>query len=170
MVALTITDFVMFPDCAELQSAFALKERTRLTDCPEGDLELVFVELPKFTKSLEELETVKDKWLYFLRNAPDLQVIPETMEAVPEIRAAFEIANTANLSAEELDIQERKLIYILDQRGAIVRAEKQALEKGRAEMAEEIARRLLAQLSDEQIAAATGLSLEAVAALRAEQG
>ncbi len=88
VVALTIADFVMFPECAELQSAYVLKEKTRLTDYPEGDLELVFVELPKFTKSLAELATVKDKWLYFLRNAPDLQVIPETMEAVPEIRAA----------------------------------------------------------------------------------
>jgi predicted transposase/invertase (TIGR01784 family) len=189
VVALTITDFVMFPECAELQSAFVLKEKTRLTDYPEGDLELVFVELPKFTKSLEELETVKDKWLYFLRNAQDLQVIPETMETAPEIRAAFQIANAANLSAEELDIQERKLIYILDQRGAIIKAEKQAraegleeglekgraegleegLEKGRAEAAQEIARQLLAQLNDQQIAQITGLPPETVAALRTEQ-
>src|SRR5215210_2794489 len=55
VVALTITDFVMFPDCPDLQSAYALKEKTRLTNYPEGDLELVFVELPKFKKSLEEL-------------------------------------------------------------------------------------------------------------------
>jgi predicted transposase/invertase (TIGR01784 family) len=126
VVALTIADFVMFPECAELQSAYVLKEKTRLTDYPEGDLELVFVELPKFTKSLAELATVKDKWLYFLRNAPDLQMIPETMGAVPEIRAAFQIANEANLTAEELDVQERKLIYILDQRGAIIKAESSA--------------------------------------------
>ncbi len=177
VVALTITDFVMFPECAQMQSAYVLKERTRLTEYPEGDLELVFVELPKFTKSLEELVTVKDKWLYFLRNAPDLELIPETMEAVPEIRAAFQIANEANLSAEELDLQERKLIFILDQRGAIIKAEKQGLEKGRAEglekgraeMAQAIARRLLAQLSDQQIAEITGLPPDAIAALRKEQ-
>jgi predicted transposase/invertase (TIGR01784 family) len=185
VVALTITDFVMFPECAELQSAFVLKEKTRLTDYPEGDLELVFVGLPKFTKSLEELETVKDKWLYFLRNASKLQMIPETMEAAPEIRAAFQIANAAKLTAEEIDIQERKLMFIFDHRGAIIKAEKQGreqgvrlareerwrmeVEKGRAEMAQTIARRLLAQLSNEQIAEITGLPPESVAALRNEQ-
>lgn len=186
VVALTITDFVMFPECPELQSAFALKEKARLTDYPEGDLELVFVELPKFTKSLTELKSVKDKWLYFLRSAPDLQMIPQTMEAVPEIREAFQIANEANMSAEELHTQERKMIFILDQRGAIIKAEKQGLEKGlaeglekglaeglekgmkkgRDEIARQIAIRLLAQLSDQQIAETTGLSLAEVATLR----
>jgi predicted transposase/invertase (TIGR01784 family) len=192
VVALTITDFVMFPDCLDLQSAYALKENSRLTNYPEGDLQLVFVELPKFKKSLEELASVKDKWLYFLRNAPDLQMIPEAMEAVPEIREAFQIANQANMTAEELDIQERKMIYIFDQRSFNARmnrlakeaeekglaegqakglAEGQAkgLAEGRAEMAKNIARHLLAQMTDQEIAEATGLSLAEVGRLRAEQ-
>jgi predicted transposase/invertase (TIGR01784 family) len=182
VVALTITDFVMFPDSAELQSTYVLKEKSRLTDYPEGDLELVFVELPKFTKSLEQLETVKDKWLYFLRKAQDLQMIPETMQTTPEVRAAFEIASEANMSAEELDIQDRKITYIRDQRGIILKATNEALargteegrkegleegmEKGRDEMAKEIALRLLPRLNDQQIAETTGLSLAEVAALR----
>ena len=186
VVALTITDFVMFPECPDLQSAYVLKEKSRLTNYSEGDLELVFVELPKFTKSLKELATVKDKWLYFLRSAPDLQMIPEAMEAVPEIREAFQIANEANMSAEELDIQERKIIYIFDQRSfnaRIARLEREAKEakkalergmeegliKGRDEMAREIARRLLPQLTDQQISETTGLSLAEIGALRAEQ-
>lgn len=160
VVALTITDFVMFPEFAEMQSAYVLKEKTQLTDYPEGDLELVFVELPKFTKRLEELATIKDKWLFFLRSAPDLQMIPEAMDAVPEIREAFQIANEANLSAEELHIQERKMIFIMDQRSAIVKA--------KDDTAKEIARRLLARMSDPQVAEITGLSPDEVAALRAE--
>ena len=28
-------------------------------------MRLVFVELPKFNKSLDELETLVDKWIYF---------------------------------------------------------------------------------------------------------
>ena len=160
VVALTITDFVMFPEFAEMQSAYVLKEKTQLTDYPEGDLELVFVELPKFTKRLEELATIKDKWLFFLRSAPDLQMIPEAMDAVPEIREAFQIANEAKLSAEELNIQERKMIFIMDQRSAIVKA--------KDDTAKEIARRLLARMSDPQVAEITGLSPDEVAALRAE--
>ena len=179
--------------------AYALKEKNRLTDYREGDLELVFIELPKFTKSLEELTTIKDKWLYFLRSAPDLQMIPEKMEAVPEIEEAFQIANQANMTDEELDIQERKMFFILDQRflndkhkrllkeveemeEELKQAQeklKQAqeaqekmigkgMEKGRTEMAEDIARRLPAHLTDQQIAEITGLSPDKVAALRAE--
>jgi hypothetical protein len=30
------------------------------------DIELIFIELPKFALNLEELETLKDKWLYFV--------------------------------------------------------------------------------------------------------
>ena len=59
IVALTITDFVMFPETQDLQSAFVLKEKSRLTDYAEGDLELIFVELPKFQKELEDLTTLK---------------------------------------------------------------------------------------------------------------
>ena len=190
VIALTITDFVMFPEWPEVESAFVLKEKERLTDYPEGDLELVFVELPKFKKGLEELVGVKDKWLYFLRRAPDLEVIPDAMEAVPEIKEAFVLANIANMSREELELQERKMMFIMDQRGAVMKAEKEGLAKGleqglakgleqglakgleqglaqgREEMAREIARRLLGQLSDQQIADITGLSLAEIAALR----
>jgi len=130
VIALTITDFVMFPEWPEVESAFVLKEKERLTDYPEGDLELVFVELPKFKKGLEELVGVKDKWLYFLRRAPDLEVIPDAMEAVPEIKEAFVLANIANMSREELELQERKMMFIMDQRGAVMKAEKEGLAKG----------------------------------------
>ncbi|WP_158442155.1 hypothetical protein [Planktothrix prolifica] len=48
--------------------------------------------MPKFNKTLEELTTITDKWLYFLRKAPDLEVVPESMLIVPEIEKAFAIA------------------------------------------------------------------------------
>ncbi len=190
VVALTITDFVMFPENQEMQSVFVLKEKTRLTDYVEGDLELVFVELPKFRKELEDLTTLKDKWLYFLRNAPDLKIVPEKMEVVPELKEAFQIANESNMSPEELYIQERKMIFIMDQRSAIVKAvqdgmrkgiedgrqegrregwqegRQEGMEKGRQDMAQEIARRLLNQMSDQEIAAVTGFSPTEIAALR----
>ncbi len=174
VVALTITDFVMFPETPEYESAYVLKERQRLRDYPQDDLQLVFVELPKFGKTLEELAGVKEKWLYFLRKAPDLQVIPETMGLVTEISQAFQIANIAGLSREELEIYERKMMFIHDQRGALIKAERLAREKGlaegraegREEKAREVARQMLGQFDDQRIAALTGLSPEEVATLR----
>lgn len=194
VVALTLTNFVMFPEHDEVQSAYVLKEKERLTNYPEGDLELVFVELPKFRKQLEELAGVKEQWLYFLRHAPDLQVVPAIMERVPELQKAFQIANQANLTAEELDIQERKVFYMDMPRRAVERVvrviEEQGLKlgmerdqfidkvlneafaevvsqaEGEARKAREIASRLLGQMTDEQIAEATGLHVTVVAALR----
>ena len=190
VVALTITNFVMFPEHDEVQSAYVLKEKERLTDYREGDLELVFVELPKFNKTLDELAGVKDKWLYFLREAPDLEVAPPSMTDVPEIEEAFELANEANLSEEELDEQERKLIFIIDQQGAISlavkNAEKMALERGmekgvkkgekkglkkglkqgREQMAREMAQKLSAEMSAQAVAKITGLPLKIVSELR----
>jgi hypothetical protein len=103
-----------------------------------------------------------------LRNAPDLQVIPKAMGEVAEIREAFQIANLAGLSPEELDIYERKMMFIHDQRNAILKAERLGEARGEARMAREIARRLLGQFNDQQIADITGLPLTEVAALRTE--
>ena len=129
VIALTITDFVMFPEWPEVQSAFLLKERKQLADYAEGDFELVFVELPKFQKSLEKLESVGDKWLYFLKETPDLQMVPEELGAVKEIQEAFRIANRANLSKEELDAEEKRAMWLNDQRSL----ESRVLAKGIAE-------------------------------------
>ncbi len=52
------------------------KEKQQLFDYPDQELEMVFVELPKFSKKLEELETITDKWIYFLKEAPNLEIIP----------------------------------------------------------------------------------------------
>jgi predicted transposase/invertase (TIGR01784 family) len=47
VIALTITDFEMFADSAKVFSRYCLKEKKELTDYTD-DIELVFVELPKF--------------------------------------------------------------------------------------------------------------------------
>ncbi|GBO56437.1 cold-shock DEAD-box protein A [Pseudanabaena sp. lw0831] len=62
VIALTITDFEMFPEINQLTSCFILKEKDFLINYPIYDLELVFVELPKFHKTIDDLETLADKW------------------------------------------------------------------------------------------------------------
>lgn len=130
VIALTITDFEMFENFEKVISRFVLKEKEYLFDYLVYDIELVFVELPKFNKELGELATLTDKWIYFMKSAKNLQTVPETMGIVPEIQKAFDVANTANLSADELEAQERREIYIQDQRGAITKALKQGIQQG----------------------------------------
>ena len=162
VIALTITDFEMFPNLDQVISRFVLKEKDYLIDYLIYDIELVFVELPKFNKELEELETLTDKWIYFLKSARRLDVVPETMGEIPEIRKAFEVANQANLSREELEDLEKREIWIHDQRNAIKRAVNQALKQKEVE----IAKRLLDVLDEEMISQTTGLSLEEVQRLK----
>ncbi len=161
VIALTITDFEMFENLAQMISRFILKEKEFLVDYPIYDLELVFVELPKFSKGLEELETITDKWLYFLKTARKLDTVPEKMGAVPEIKKAFEIANQANLSREELEDLEHREIYIHDQRNAIKRAIRQTKI--------EIAKQLLDVLDEELISQKTGLSIEEIEQLKEQR-
>jgi predicted transposase/invertase (TIGR01784 family) len=162
VIALTITDFKMFDDIERPISRFILKEKESSVEYLNSDLELVFIELPKFKTELKDLETLADKWIYFLQNARDLERIPENMGAVEEIQQAFDIANQAGLSREELDVLERQLMYIQDQRGAVTFARKEGIKEG----IKEVAKRLLSTLDDAMISQATGLSIEEVQAMR----
>jgi predicted transposase/invertase (TIGR01784 family) len=166
VIALTITDFTMFSEEQGYLSRFILKDKATLLDYPSDDLELVFIELPKFDRELAELSTQLDQWLFFLKNARQLEAIPSGLDQTPEIRAAFEIANEVNLSANELEELEKREIFIHDQRNAI----KLAVRRGREERQREIAKGLLSMLGDGAIAQVTGLSEKEIQSLRAEAG
>ncbi|MEG4912534.1 MULTISPECIES: Rpn family recombination-promoting nuclease/putative transposase [unclassified Microcoleus] len=155
VIALTITDFEMFEDFRKVISRFVLKEREFLSDYPIFDCELVFVELPKFQKSLNELETLTDKWIYFLKTARDLNAVPATMEEVPEISQAFAIATKANLSYDELSELQKQEIYIQDRRGEITKAVSIATEKGRQEGIKEGQIALIVRLLERRVGAVT---------------
>ena len=170
VIALTITDFEMFHHSPEFISRFVFKEVKTNLNYPENDLDLVFVELPKFTKEQEELETLADKWIYFMKNARSLTSVPATMDRIPEIHQAFDIANQAKLSREEVEELDRREQFIYDQQGAIIKAVQDGIEQGREqgmrEKAIAIARQLLSQLDNATIAQVTGLSVEDVQNLR----
>ncbi|MCA6590074.1 MAG: Rpn family recombination-promoting nuclease/putative transposase [Pseudanabaena sp. M109S1SP1A06QC] len=178
VIALTITDFVMFPDLEKVMSRFVLKEKDYLIDYPIYDIELIFVELPKFKKQLSELKFINDKWLYFLTEARSLVQVPEIMAEVPEIKKAFYIANQANLSLDELEDQEKSEIFIQDQRGAITKAIKdglqqgiqqgihQGIQQGIQQNKLEMARKMLNLIDDQVICQITGLSITELEALK----
>jgi hypothetical protein len=93
---------VMFPELeGQVISRFALLEKNKLISYPQGDVELVFVELPKFNKDLAELRTLTDEWIFFVQRAAELSEVPPSLGDVPEIEAAFEIAEAACLTPEE---------------------------------------------------------------------
>ncbi len=130
LIALTIADFKIFDDRETMISRFSFKEKEGGIYPLADELEFVFVELPKFDKTLEGLETLTDKWIYFMKTARTLRSVPEELGNVPELHKAFEIANEANLDPDELEDLERREIFIQDQRGAITKATRIGIEQG----------------------------------------
>ena len=161
VIALTLTDFEMFENSDRLISRFVYKEETTNFKYTDNNMELVFIELPKFTKELSQLETLADKWIYFMKYANTLTQVPQTMDIVPEIHQAFDIANQVNLSADQLEDLERQEMFIYDQQGALLKARKEE-KLG-------IARQLLDRLDDETISQTTGLSIEEIRNLRSNR-
>lgn len=181
VVAITITDFIMFPEIPSLITHFKLREDGG--QVYSDDLALVFAELPKFDLPETELKTTLDRWFFFLKHAEDLQVIPKSLELEPAIVSAFKMANKASLSAAELEEQERREIYIQDQRGAIELAQQQAreegleeglekgLEKGVKKGREEVALNMLRATCElDWVASVTGLDRAHLDRLRTKAG
>jgi predicted transposase/invertase (TIGR01784 family) len=133
-------------------------------------LTFIYLEIPDFKKTLEQLETRLDKWLYFIKNLEDLQSIPELLKDDVFINA-FETAKLANLSEGERETYQESLKVLRDNFAAFSTArnegkiegeaigEARGREAGKLESKLEIARNLKAiGLTLEQIKVATGLS------------
>jgi predicted transposase/invertase (TIGR01784 family) len=133
VIALTITDFIMFKNSPKVISKFSFKEDQDLFDYPHQEMKMVFVELPKFNKTLEEIDHLAEKWIYFLKETPNLQVIPPKMAEVPELDKALNIANRANVSLTELEEMQKREMWIEDRRGEITFAKEQGLAEGLAQ-------------------------------------
>jgi predicted transposase/invertase (TIGR01784 family) len=66
-------------------------------------LTYVYLEMPNFNKTEQELVTRLDKWLYFIRNLEDFQSIPDIFKNDVIFLNALENAAFHNLTREEYD-------------------------------------------------------------------
>ncbi|AOW98944.1 transposase [Moorena producens PAL-8-15-08-1] len=131
VIAVTITDFILFDGTQQIINQFVFQEKTEKFECLEEELQLIFIELPKFQKKLSELETLADKWIYFLKEASSLDNIPPSLGEVSEIESALNLANQAGMTPEELEIADRRAMALQDERGKITYAEEIGKEIGK---------------------------------------
>ena len=68
-----ILNFKMFENKSFISRHLILNKETHSQDL--DDFEFTFLELSKFNKDLHQLETILDKWLYFLKYTKDLTLI-----------------------------------------------------------------------------------------------
>ena len=165
VVALTITDFILFPEENQPITHFILKERDSNFVYPINQLELVFAELPRFDQQPEEAQTLTAQWLAFLKYARSLHEIPASMAQVDALRHAFEIANQATLTAQEIEALEKQEAYILDVQTTIDEEREEASHR----QAVTIAHCMLSQMDDATISEMTNLPLEVVRVLHKEE-
>jgi predicted transposase/invertase (TIGR01784 family) len=97
------------------------------------DMDFYFVELPKFNKTLTELTEVTDKWIFFIKEAENLDVIPENVDD-EGLKAAYQDANKHSWTKEELEAYDYAAMREQDERGKLVHAEK----KGKIDMAKQL--------------------------------
>ncbi len=159
VIALTIVNFKMF-EFDKYKSIFKLFEKENFTEYKD-DIQLQFIELPKFDKTIDESTTIEDKWIYFIKNAQDLNIAPAFKDQ--NLIEAVDIANTASMSKEELEIQDKREEFIFMQKSGIEKAKRESREEGENSKALEIAKNLKkAGVDITTISNVTGLSREAI--------
>ena len=128
VVFLGILDFNIFDSPEYLSSHLILNKNTN--EHALKDIYFNFVELSKFEKSEKELESIEDKWIYFLKNAKNLEVIPESMKNDASIQSAFESLVKFGWKKEELELYDTVSMYRQDERGRIEQAKIDAKIEG----------------------------------------
>jgi len=129
-------------------------------------LTFIYLEMPKFNKTLDELETRFDKWLYVLKNLHKLQELPKKLQE-RIFKKIFKVAEIAKMTKEEHDEYEQNWKIINDNKNTMDAAIETAVEVAVENKAIAIAKNLLAlgALTTEQIAQATGLTTDEIKAL-----
>jgi len=92
------------------------------------DIQFSFIELPKFTKEIHELDTPIDKWTFFIKNSEELNFIPDFANEDEGLKIAFLEADKYQWSKEELKAYDNVTIKEQDERGEREKAIKTAVE------------------------------------------
>ena len=156
VIFLGIVNYNLFDELDDDQqqvfSSYSMRNDITGKQLKNTRMSLHYIELSKFNKTLEQLDTIADCWLYFLKNAKNLDVIPEQLT---ELTEAFHLLDELQWSS--LDLQE------YSQEQEIIDREKRQQEGARKEGIEESAKLIACNLlengmSVEFVAKTTGLS------------
>jgi len=131
IIFLAITNFKMFPDKKEYKSDHVILDKKTCTQDLK-DFYFCFLELPKFEKSIDELETVVERWAYFFKHATETK--EEELEKIigsdEVIREAYEALDQFSWSPEELNTYEQAKKRELDAAAILAQQKAEGIEEG----------------------------------------
>ena len=127
-------------------------------------LKFIYLELPKFKKTIDQLENHFDKWLFLLKHLYELNDRPEVLQEGVFSRL-FEVAEIAQFSRAEQEGYENSLKYYRDLKNVVDTSR----EEGREERAREIVVSLLQEnVSVDLISRTTSLSIVTIQQIQTE--
>ena len=121
-------------------------------------LNFIFIQMPYFNKTEKELKTRLDKWLYFLKNLENFDVMPEILNE-PIFQKGFETARLAAMDRDDFFNYEASRLALMEARAFYTLAREEGAEENREEIAQNL---LLDGMSIESVVKNTKLPLEKV--------
>jgi predicted transposase/invertase (TIGR01784 family) len=140
-------------------------------------LTFIYLEMPKFTKQLDEIETRFDKWLYVIRNLNKLDRVPDRLRE-KIFDKLFETAEIAKFTVEEARNYEDSLKAYRDLKASLDTMFEEGLQKGLKQGKKEVIKEgmlkvAIEMLNDnesiEKIKKFTGLTKEQILQLKNER-
>ena len=173
---IAILDFVFDED---KQDTNKFRYDIKLTDTETKEvfynkLTFIYLEMPKFNKTIEELETKFDKWLYVIRNLNRLDKKPDKLRELV-FEKLFETAEIAKFTPDQVRSYEDSLKYYRDMKNSLDTAREEGLlegiEKGIEKEKLEVAKNALKMgLSVDDIILLTGLSRQDIKQIQTNEG
>ncbi len=165
-----ILDFIFDDDRDQKDHISHVQLKDQYCQTFYNKLTYIFIEMPRFTKKENELESHFDKWLYFLKHLETFENIPDILNEEVFLKG-FEIAAIANFDQRQLAEYEESLKIYRDLKGVVDTSYEEGKEEGREEGREEgeknkaidMAKKLKKRGIDIQIISETsGLSIEEI--------
>ena len=129
-------------------------------------LTYIYLEMPKFRLKESELPDEFEKWIFALKQIPNLKVQPDSLRE-KIFGQLFDQAELANLNEREYEMCEDGLKVYRDLQNILNTAFSEGIEQGREEEKMEMARRMLAAggYKHSDISQLVGLSMEELSQL-----
>ncbi len=161
-----ILDFIFEDHKSEKELLHVVELKNQDCEVFYDKLKFIYVELPKFKKTEEELETLFDKWMYVFTHLSELQDRPKKLQE-RIFTQLFEAAEIAKFTPTERKNYEKSLKYYRDIKSVVSSSReegreegiKEGREEGRQERNIEIVKQMKKEgFSNEQIKKIMGLS------------
>ncbi|MDR0546775.1 MAG: Rpn family recombination-promoting nuclease/putative transposase [Dysgonamonadaceae bacterium] len=113
-----------------VEEAYLMRQSNN--ECLSEKLRFIYIELPKFNKTIEELKTPFEVWLYILKNSKKLEAQPETIKD-KIFKKLFKTIEINKLTIKNMKLYQKSDLKYEDFSNFTSYAEKQGREKGKQE-------------------------------------